>query len=134
MLPSPSTTKKIANGARSSAMPAVATPSHALSTPSPNGASASAKPAAQPPHRCAHTLAAPGAPLSLPTTSRRSFTPRPTPSPASVLPRPTSMHAAYARAGPWRSSVARSMPIPSASSAAGNRTRCSDTCMPRPFL
>ena len=131
MFPSPSTTRRIANGARSLAMPAAVTPPPALSTPSPVGASPSVGRVARHPRHCAPTPVAPAVPPSHPLTSPWSSAPPLTPFPTLVFPPTTSMPAASGQAGPWPYFVARSTPTPSVSWAAGNRTRCSGTCTPR---
>ena len=129
MFPSPSTTRRIANGPRSLAMPAAVTPPPALSTPSPVGASPSVGRVARHPRHCAPTPVAPANPPSHPLTSPWSSAPPLTPFPTSVFPPTTSPPAASGQAGPWPYFVARSTPTPSVSWAAGNRTRCSGTCM-----
>ena len=129
--PSPSPTKRIANGAKSLATHAVATPPHAPFMPSPNGASPSVVPVARPPHHCVPITAAPDVRLSHLTISPLFSVPQHKPSPASASWLPTSTPAAYMREGTWCSSAVRSTPTPSASSATGNWTRCSNIYMPR---
>ena len=94
--------------------------------------SLSARVVAQPPPRCALIPGAAANSPSHPMTSPWYSVNLHTPFPTSGSPHTTLTPAASVQAEPWHSSAARSMPTPSALSAAGNRTQCSGTYTPRP--